>query len=349
MLELKVTAPENAALVTHAGTFHADEVFATVFMARLLTLRNPHKTEITFARVNRVTDDIHGFVYDIGYGPYDHHQRGGNGSRGNGVPYAAFGLTWKDFGLEYCTLNGVSNPEKVWRAVDTMLVQGIDASDCGTLPPLNYAAHPMSVSGMIAQFNPTWDDPNDEEAQYEAFMLAFQLANMIFHYTFENAASTARASDRVCEAIGKSHYRVAVLDEFMPWIEAVFELGMKAVPEAEKARRLMYVVYPALRGGYQWRAVPISPSSFAQRNESPKEWHGLSGKELQDISGIKTATFCHANGFIGGAETKDDAIQMAVKAIYGSFVNLNLTEAEADEAEKLLEITRFGAYNGETK
>ena len=348
MFKLTATKPEDAALITHSGTFHADEVFSTVIMSILLKLRDKD-AKLTFARVNRVTDDMTGFVYDVGYGPYDHHQRGGNGSRGNGVPYAACGLIWRDFGKEICQSVEGCDVDKVWRTIDTMLIQGIDASDCGMLPALDYPAHPMSVNAVIAQCNPKWDDDNSEDAQYQAFFKACDLAYEIFNNTFANVVSTARAYAEVYTAIENSVCRVAVLDKFMPWIEAVFEAGNKTGVLAEKARKLMYVVYPALRGGYQWRAVPISPSSFAQRNECPPEWRGLSGDELRNVSGISTATFVHANGFIGGAETKDDGIRMAIRSTYREDFSLKLLRENPEEVETALENARFGACAGDVK
>lgn len=349
MFKLTPSKPEDATLITHSGTFHADDVFATVIMAIFFKARNPD-SNLTIARVNRVTDDMHGsFIYDIGYGQYDHHQRGGNGTRGNGVPYAACGLVWRDFGRDICELVTDCDTDKVWRTIDTMLIQGIDASDCGALPALDYAAHPMTVSAFIAQCNPRWDMDNSEEAQYAAFLTACDYAYNIFINTFNNVVSTAKACTEVCAAIENSVCRVAVLDKFMPWIEAVFEAGNKTGTLADKARKLMYVVYPALRGGYQWRAVPISPSSFAQRNECPVEWRGLSGEELRSVSGIETATFVHANGFIGGAETKDDAIRMAIKSTYHEDFSLALLRENPEEVEAALENARFGACAGEAK
>lgn len=315
MLNIKIAAPENANLITHGGTFHADEAFATVILAKYLKSMHPGMAEITLARVNRVTEDYDGIIYDVGNGPYDHHQRGGNGFRGNGVPYAACGLVWRDFGPVLCERAGLVDPDKVWQRIDTMLVQGVDASDCGTLPPLEYPAHPIAASGIIAQFNPNWDEPNSKEDQDAAFLRAVAFAETIFENLFENVSSTVRAYSLVQEAVANSINHVAVLDKFMPWIEVVHDLSGKTGEVAEKARELYYVVYPALRGGYQWRAVPVTPTSFQQRNESPVEWHGLNGEELQKVSGIKTATFCHTNGFIGGADTKEDCILMATKAI----------------------------------
>ncbi len=84
---------EQANVVTHGGTFHADEVMATVILSKIFG-------DITVLRTFKVPENLkeNVIVYDIGFGEFDHHQRGGNGTRENGVPYAAVGLIWKRFG-----------------------------------------------------------------------------------------------------------------------------------------------------------------------------------------------------------------------------------------------------------
>ena len=69
------------------------------------------------------------------------------------------------------------------------------------------------------------------------------------------------------------------------------------------------------RGGYNWQCIPDAPGSFGQRKPVPMPWRGLRGQELQAITGVASATFCHPAGFIGGAETLEDAIRLAVLAI----------------------------------
>ncbi|KAG0173403.1 hypothetical protein DFQ28_001577 [Apophysomyces sp. BC1034] len=44
-------------------------------------------------------------------------------------------------------------------------------------------------------------------------------------------------------------------------------------------------------------------------------WRGLPLEDLRKVSGIKTATFVHASGFIGGCKSHDDALLMASKAL----------------------------------
>ena len=84
------TVPKIA--LTHAGKFHADDVFS----AALLRLIYP---DIQFQRVFSVPEDFDGLVFDIGWGKFDHHQSGAP-VRENGVPYAAFGLLWKEYGSQ---------------------------------------------------------------------------------------------------------------------------------------------------------------------------------------------------------------------------------------------------------
>ena len=74
--------PESA--ITHAGKFHADDVFC----AALLTYLNPN---IQIKRVFELPEEYEGIAFDIGNGLYDHHQKNSR-VRENGIPYAAFGL-----------------------------------------------------------------------------------------------------------------------------------------------------------------------------------------------------------------------------------------------------------------
>ena len=76
--------------ITHGGNFHADDVFS----AALLKMVNP---EIDIVRTFKIPDDFAGIAFDIGYGEYDHHQEAA-AVRENGIPYAAFGLLWREFG-----------------------------------------------------------------------------------------------------------------------------------------------------------------------------------------------------------------------------------------------------------
>jgi len=39
------------------------------------------------------------------------------------------------------------------------------------------------------------------------------------------------------------------------------------------------------------------------------------------VSGIASANFCHATGFVGGAETREGSLEMAVKSLLGDYTD----------------------------
>lgn len=140
----------QADAVTHGNVFHADEILATAILTKI----NP---ELKVARVFRVPQNLspNTIVYDVGYGELDHHQKGGNGVRQNGVPYASAGLVWRRFGFQ--VVCNTCDPQAVWEHVDRVLVQGVDATDCGAMPLVKYPSQPQTISQAISGFYPTWD------------------------------------------------------------------------------------------------------------------------------------------------------------------------------------------------
>lgn len=304
-MSIKTTKNQELAnVVTHGGVFHADEVLATVILSKVLG-------DVTVLRTFKVpeglSDDV--IVYDIGFGKFDHHQKGGNGARENGVPYAAVGLIWKEYGHKL--VEDTANPELVWSLVDRDLIQGVDAVDNGAMPkPETESTGPvvrnMSFSAIISSFNPTWDCAEDPD---EAFIKAVDFAETVFENTLKNATAKAKAQKIVEEAIEKSQEHIMVLEQFVPWQEFIF------ASENPKAAEVQFVVFPSNRGGYNWQCVPDMLGGFGQRKTVPSEWRGLSGENLQRVTGVPTANFCHSAGFLGSAETFKGAYALAKIAV----------------------------------
>ncbi len=126
---------------THAGKFHADDVFATA----LLQILRP---DIKITRGFTVPDDFDGIVYDIGFGMFDHHQEPRE-YRANGVPYAAFGLLWRVLGP------GLVG-ERQARLIDENFIQPLDLND--------NTGEQNSLCDAIGFFNPVWDSKEDQDA-----------------------------------------------------------------------------------------------------------------------------------------------------------------------------------------
>ena len=290
---------DTAMGITHNGTFHADEVMATVILSKVFG-------DFSVFRTSEVPENVspNTIVYDIGYGKFDHHQNGGNGIRKNGVPYASSGLIWKEFGHKI--VEDCNDPDFAWRLMDYELIQGIDARDNGVIPLSDYPAQTMTISTAISKFNPIWDSSEDSDFN---FLIACDFAEVIFNLTLENVLSKVRAFSIVEKAIEESNDHIMILDQFMPWQDFIF------LSNNPKANDILFVVYPSNRGGYNWKCVPDNSGSFGQRKKVPDSWKGLSDSKLQEVTGIQTATFCHPGGFIGGAKTLEDALALAQLAV----------------------------------
>lgn len=294
---------EDANCITHSGTFHADEVFATALLSLLLD-------NITVLRVNeieknKVKNDT--IVYDVGLGKLDHHQVGGNGKRDNGVSYAACGLVWRKYGNNILEKIGVKNKDinYLFTQIDKNLIQFIDANDNGITPTIKTDYKFVNLASIIASFNPNWDERVDANAR---FIDAINLAKVVIQNEFEGEMSKLRAKDEVEKAIENSQNGIMILNEFMPWKEFIIESNLP------KAKEILFVVFPSNRGGYNVYAVPKEKGSFENRKNLPKEWSGLRDEKLQEVTGVKTAKFCHIACFICTATTKDDAIKLATLA-----------------------------------
>ena len=305
---LKSEDYKEANAITHSGVFHADEVFATVFIGKIFP-------KIELCRMNNVPDDIRGdvIVYDLGGGKYDHHQRSFNECRENGIKYSSFGLLWREFGKEYLKKVGVDENfiDELYEAFDEQLVQGIDATDNGQLHRFKdsdeLVVKTISLSNVISSFNPSWDET--KKSSDDCFMEAVKTAEIVFDNFMRRIISAQKAKKSAEKAIEESKDQIMVLDRFFPWQEALFE------SKDPKAIKLLYVVFPSNRGGYNVQAVPEQLGGFRQRKPLPSNWSGLSGMEFIKKSGVEDATFCHNACFIAGAKTLKGALLLAQKAV----------------------------------
>ena len=263
---------------THGGKFHADDVFSTA----LLMILNP---DFKVKRGFEVPEDFEGIVYDVGFGKFDHHQQDRE-VRENGVPYAAFGLLWKEFGS---LLLG----EKEAQFFDEKFVQGLDLND-------NTGAE-NQIADMVSYFNPPWDYavPSDQ-----AFMEAVELAKKILTKQFEYVKSIERAEHVVKKAMENSQREnILVMQRSAPWKRFVKETEIK------------FVVFPSNRGGFCAQAVPSDTKPDKLKCPFPEEWRGVAKELLPEVSGIEGLHFCHNSGFLISASTKEDAIRACEAAM----------------------------------
>ena len=282
-------------IATHNGNFHADDVFAVAALKHLYpsakVIRTRNLDELDQADI---VLDVGG-IYDADKGRFDHHQRGGAGARDNGIPYSSFGLMWQKYGLTICAEN-----QEVTDAVDKNLVSVIDAIDCGHVDgPLTG----VSLSQTISMFNPTWEEHGDFDACFEE---AVTFASRVLARFIASANGGVNAKSIVLEAIENANDpRVIVLEQFTPWKTTVLNTSKDA----------LFMIYPSQTGEWRIQTVPVELGSFEDRKKLPAAWAGLSGKELQDVTGLDDAMFCHNGLFIAGCASFENTMKMAEIAL----------------------------------
>ena len=278
---------KEANCITHSGTMHADEVFATAFLELYKGDVSVFRTTI----VGEVDDSV--LVYDIGRGKYDHHQIDAE-KRDNGITYSSFGLLWREFGKSFLEKNDFSNIDDLWNEIDKDLVEGIDADDNGFFPKIEANYRVKTLPNVIKLFNPSFDSGEDESTQ---FLKAVNLAKTIIEEEIYYVNGKVIASHRIDEIIEESdpNSKYLILDEFLPYEEAILN--------NPNTGNLLFVAFPSNRGGYAIKTLPKSLDDKTARMPFPEEWAGLQDKELESVSKIPGLSFCHTARFIVSCNT----------------------------------------------
>ena len=148
---------------THNGIFHCDELVAIAILSILMKKNGIvnviRSRDLEFLEKN--TD----LLVDIGGGEFDHHQKGGNGQRDNGIKYASAGLIWKKYGRDLIAnlSNNMLNIEEInniVNVIDLNIIQNIDMEDNGQF----ISSHAFQ---FINSFLPNWNKESNYDEKFE--------------------------------------------------------------------------------------------------------------------------------------------------------------------------------------
>lgn len=294
---------EKRILVTHNGSFHADEVFATAaikmmlgpdFELEVIRSREPED----WAKGDYVVDV--GGVYDSSKQRFDHHQEGGAGGRADGIDYSSLGLVWKEYGEILC-----GNKEAA-DIIDKYFVRAIDANDNGiqisvpNFPDLEV----YSINSVIAEFHP---GIGEHGVTYnEAFMKALDFSSFLLERIIIHARGQVEGRKIIREMVSKQKgQQVVEIDHNYPWEEVL----VTEFPD------VLYVIYHDADEKWRLKAVRQSLGLFACRKPLPEAWGGKTDKDLQDVTGVEDALFCHRKLFTCGAGSKEGVLELAKLAL----------------------------------
>lgn len=281
-------------VAVHDGKFHADEVFAVAILKRIYP-----KLKIVRTRDEAVLKKAN-FRVDIGrkYNPktddFDHHQESFKLKRKNEIPYSSCGLVWKHFGRK------LVNSDEAFDYIDEKLIQFIDAEDSGVKTFETKKTFIYTIGEVISCFNPIWKESPNYDSQ---FLKATEVTGKILDREIVKANSIKQERKIIKDALKKSDGDFIILEK----------RGISWQDYIVGKTKIKFVISFS---GDRWIsiAVPEKIGGFEREILFPKIWRGHD-EELEKISGVKGALFCHKDGFVASAKTKEAIIKLTEIAL----------------------------------
>jgi len=319
---------------THSGHFHADEALACFMLKNLAEYA---EAEIVRSRDNAVLDTCD-IVVDVGarFEPerarFDHHQRE-FGETMRTLKILDFDTKLSSAGLVYAyygkaVISALTGIEQKGAKMDLVygkfyekFIEEFDGIDNGVN---QYEGEPKykitsTIGARVGALNPSWNDEDkSEERENKLFAAAMELVGSEFKDRLNYLVkSWLPAYDIVKAAVDTrtehdEKGRVIRLEHSgCPWKEHLFNIEKQMGIEGQ----ILYVLYMNKETDHRIQCVPVSSTSFTNRQSLPDGWRGVRDDKLAAVSTVADATFCHAAGFIGGARTAAGVMRMAQLAL----------------------------------
>lgn len=273
----------------HDGIFHCDDLFSVALCDQLFQKVSQddiiRSRETTKAR----------YVFDVGGGEFDHHQRDFSKFYPNGVKYAACGLVLDKFCSddelkEFLLINGL---------------YGIQVQDNGQQELTKEFNNPFAC---LSLFNAN-DEDIYSEIQDLNFYRAFQLASEFVEKLIKKFYLKKSNVEYVKKCI-QPNQQFVYFDKYASgWQEVICNTNESL------DKKILLIVFKSSDSKFYLQVVPKELNSFESHVKLPEEWGGLKDEELKRISGYKSITFCHKALFLAVFEDKDEAISAASSII----------------------------------
>ncbi|SFC16545.1 MYG1 family protein [Massilia yuzhufengensis] len=307
-------------IVTHNGKFHADDAWAVAVLHILFP-----DADIVRTRDTAIIDAAD-FVVDVGgswdpaTGRFDHHQKGFDGARASGVPYASAGLVWREYGARCVAALAAQHvdhqldddtAQQMAHAIDADIVQYLDLSDVGAA---RNAPGGYGMSAVVSGYNPNWLD--EQRLGYGAEAEAYRLAQFRKAMAFLADVMVNAVKYRVGAILALAQVRQSQpLEEGRLLFLKNAALPWSSVVRKEMPKVLFVISHSLSEDRYMLHTVPATPDTFDARADLPAPWAGLRDADLAAVTGVPDAKFCHNGRFIAAAKSYEGAYAMAKQAL----------------------------------
>jgi uncharacterized UPF0160 family protein len=307
-------------IVTHNGKFHADDAWAVAVLhilfpdAGIVRTREPAIIEAADFVV-----DVGG-IWDPAAGRFDHHQKGFDGARASGVPYASAGLVWREYGARCVAHLAITHTghqldedtaQQMAYAIDADIVQYLDLSDVGAA---KNAPGGYGMSAVVSGFNPNWMD--EQRLGYGEQADAYRLSQFRKAMGFLTEVIVNSVKYRVGAILALAQVRQAqVLENGRLLFLKNAALPWSSVVRKEMPKVLFVLSHSLSEDRYMLHTVPATTDTFDARADLPECWAGLRDADLAAVTGVPDAKFCHNGRFIAAAKSYEGAYAMAKQAL----------------------------------
>ncbi len=198
----------------------------------------------------------------------------------------------------------------------------IDAIDTGVEIAKDCAYKDSTgLSARVSRLNPRWNECEDDEpflSVDQRFEVASELCGSDFLGVLQHIVEGEIPAYKFVEQAVMDRFTVYKTGEIiqlesggMPWKSHIYDIERKL----NVTTPIKFVLYTDQAQMWRVQAVSEEDSSFTNRLSLPEEWRGVRDSDLSTIANIPGCTFCHRSGFIGGNESFEGALRMAIVTI----------------------------------
>ncbi|KAL6926180.1 hypothetical protein ACO0SA_003859 [Hanseniaspora valbyensis] len=320
-------------IITHSGSFHADEALGVAMLRMLPRFQNHQLIRSRDPKVWEKADIILdvGAEFDAKLNKFDHHQKSFNEffysqPEKQITKLSSAGLIYKYFGKEI--IQEILNPIKIsdddmsilFTKIYGDFIEAIDANDNGVNcydinAVAKYKNNNLSIPSIVSNLNPNWNDglddsPEESAARFDRhFEIASELVGKIFkQFAFNVGAAWLPAKNKVISALmERTDDGIIIFESYVAWKDHL----LTAEKEKNLENEIKFVITKESSGSWRVITVPVKQGSFEFRVGLPTELRGLRDDDLSKAAGIPDGVFIHASGFIGGAKSKESCLKLA--------------------------------------
>lgn len=297
-------------LITHDGSFHYDEILATAILLEIY----PDAKVIRTRDMDIIkTGDV---VYDVGrcFDPhsfrFDHHQATFNDTYSDKyqIKLSSAGLVYKFFCEKLFQKYGFTKASPLYNEIKDKIYDefflSADAIDNGV--NIFTGIKPRTIQDIVQGF--LLYSRYNSGSENDKFMLALNLVRTDFNFYIGSIFDDyLPKSINLEEEMSRSDGPILVLKNRYSQ-DLMFDVDKKL------NRNLKFIISP-LANEYRILTLPNEKGGFKPRLSLNPKWCGLANEELVSVSGIPGAIFVHVNGFTGGNQTLEGAIEMCKRSL----------------------------------